>query len=133
MIRSRNVFALALALAVWTSAPAQTADPAKPAIVGWWKVTLEMEGRKSIAYVGFEPDLTGHWRSRTADSPLHDVKFEPDGKLSFHFFLESPQGKSRMDFQGTMVDEELLGTLQSPRSVHPVIGVRHVGPVKPAG
>jgi hypothetical protein len=132
MSPSRCLTALSLALAAWTSIPAQTPEPARPAIVGWWKVTLEFDGRKSLAYLGFEPDLTGYWRSRTADSPLLDVKFEEDGKLSFHFFIDSPEGKKRMDFQGTMVDEELLGTLKSPRGVHPIIGVRHVAVAKTA-
>jgi hypothetical protein len=122
--------------ALFALLPAPVLATERSEVLGWWKITLEADGQKAAAFLQLDVDLeqdrlTGFWRTRRADTPIHDVKLE-EGKLSFHFFLESPEGKQRMTFGGSLIEGRLLGSLTSPRSAHSVVGVRDIEAAKPS-
>jgi hypothetical protein len=102
------------------TAPIWAADE----ITGVWEITMDFSGRKSFAMLSIsrkqDGTLAGKWGR---DEQLSDVKFQ-DGKLTFVRTVGPPDQRFTMNYEGTLKDGKIDGTLSSDWGELPAVGAR---------
>ena len=96
-------------------------------ITGDWMITSEFNGQKMTSILslsrGEDNQLKGRWISFMGVSELKDVKFE-DGKLTFMQVFRFGDQENTSNFEGTIEQNTLSGTLKGERGEFKMEGKR---------
>lgn len=95
-------------------------------VIGDWTMVMEMRGRQMERHLHIEQagdGLSGTFSGDRGTSEVSDITF--DGKkLSFAIVRESPRGEFRMEFEGELAGDRLIGKLNSPMGASEMTGTR---------
>ncbi len=69
---------------------------------------------------------SGTWSGPRGETKLEDVKID-GAKVSFQRELDTPRGKMKIPFEGTVAGDTLKGALKTPRGDRPIEGKRAQG------
>jgi hypothetical protein len=103
------------------------AQQGQPRITGDWMMTSEFNGQKMTSILslsrGEDNQLKGRWINFMGVSELKDVKFE-DGKLTFVQVFRFGDQENTSNFEGTLEQNALSGTLKGERGEFKMEGKR---------
>jgi hypothetical protein len=103
------------------------AQQGQPRITGDWMMTSEFNGQKMTQILslsrGQDNQLKGRWISFMGVTDLKDVKFE-NGKLTFVQVFKFGDQESTSNFEGTLEQNALTGTLKGERGEFKMEGKR---------
>ena len=92
-------------------------------ITGEWEMTMEFGGRESFATMTISKKADGTLTGKWGSSELTDVKFA-DGKLTFARIITFGDQEFTMEYEGTLKDGKITGTMSSDRGEFAVNGAR---------
>ena len=99
----------------------------QPRITGDWMMTSEFNGQKMTSILslnrGEDNQLKGRWINFMGVSELKDVRFE-NGKLTFVQVFRFGDQENTSNFEGTIAENTLTGTLKGERGEFAMTGKR---------
>jgi hypothetical protein len=109
---------------------AQASLVAAQDITGEWEMTMDFGGRPSFATLTISKNADGTLAGKWGSNELSNVKFE-DGKLTFVRTVRFGDQEFSMNYNGTLKEGKIAGTLSSERGEFAANGAR-VKPIPPA-
>jgi len=100
-------------------------------ITGEWEMTMEFGGRESFATMTISKKADGTLTGKWGSSELTDVKFA-DGKLTFARIITFGDQEFTMEYEGTLKDGKITGTMSSDRGEFAVNGARRSPCARPS-
>ena len=92
-------------------------------ITGEWEMKMEFGGRESYATMAISKKADGTLAGKWGSGDLSDVRFV-DGKLTFARILTFGDQEFIMEYEGTLKDGKITGTMSSDRGEFAVKGAR---------
>jgi len=92
-------------------------------ITGEWEMKMEFGGRESYATMAISKKADGTLAGKWGSGDLSDVRFV-DGKLTFARILTFGDQEFIMEYEGTLKDGKITGTMSSDRGEFAVNGAR---------
>jgi hypothetical protein len=83
-------------------------------ITGEWEMKMDFGGRDSFATLTISKNADGTLSGKWGSQDLSDVKFK-DGKLTFVRTIRFGDQEFTMDYEGTLKDGKITGTMSSDR------------------
>jgi hypothetical protein len=108
----------------------QTSLVAAQEITGQWEITMEFGGRPSYATLTISKNADGTLAGKWGSNDLSNVKFQ-DGKLTFVRTVRFGDQEFSMNYNGTLKDGKITGTMSSDRGEFAANGAR-LKPIPPA-
>jgi hypothetical protein len=99
-------------------------------ITGEWEMKMEFGGRESFATMTISRKADGTLAGKWGSDDLTDVRFE-DGKLTFARIITFGDQEFIMEYEGTLKDGKIAGTMSSDRGEFAANGARKK-PICPA-
>ncbi|MGD2093775.1 MAG: hypothetical protein PVH77_02085 [Phycisphaerales bacterium] len=93
---------------------AQTSFVRAGDITGEWEMKMDFGGRESFATLTISKNADGALSGKWGSQDLSDVKFK-DGKLTFVRTIRFGDQEFTMDYEGTLKDGKITGTMSSDR------------------
>jgi len=92
-------------------------------ITGEWEIKMDFGGRDSFATLSISKKADGSLAGKWGSQDLSDVKFE-NGKLTFVRTVRFGDQEFTMDYEGTLKDGKITGTMSSDRGEFAANGSR---------
>ena len=92
-------------------------------IMGEWEMKMDFGGRDSFATMTISKKADGNLAGKWGSGELSDVKFE-DGKLTFVRTIRFGDQEITMEYEGTLKDGKITGTMSSDRGEFAANGAR---------
>ena len=92
-------------------------------IMGEWEMKMDFGGRDSFATMTISKKADGTLAGKWGSGELSDVKFE-DGKLTFVRTIRFGDQEFTMEYEGTLKDGKITGTMSSDRGEFAANGAR---------
>jgi len=92
-------------------------------IMGEWEMKMDFGGRDSFATMTISKKADGTLAGKWGSGELSDVKFE-DGKLTFVRTIRFGDQEFTMEYEGTLKDGKITGTMSSDRGEFTANGAR---------
>jgi hypothetical protein len=92
-------------------------------IMGEWEMKMDFGGRESFATMTISKKADGTRTGKWGSQELSDVKFE-DGKLTFVRTIRFGDQEFTMEYEGTLKDGKITGTMSSDRGEFAANGAR---------
>jgi hypothetical protein len=92
-------------------------------IMGEWEMKMEFSGRERFATMTISKKADGTLAGKWGSGELSDVKFE-DGKLTFVRIIRFGDQEFTTEYEGTLKDGKITGTMSSDRGEFAANGAR---------
>jgi hypothetical protein len=115
---SKAIFVVCILLLVQTSLVLAAED-----ITGEWEMTMDFGGRDSFATMTITKNDDGTLAGKWGSNDLSNVKFEGE-KLTFVRTVRFGDQEFTMDYEGTLKDGKITGTMSSDRGEFSANGAR---------
>ena len=92
-------------------------------ITGEWEMKMDFGGRESFATLSISKNADGTLAGKWGSQELSDVKFE-NGKLTFVRIIRFGDQEFTMEYEGTLKEGKITGTMSSDRGEFAANGAR---------
>ncbi len=114
-MRKLSVILFLFAISAAKAAPLSSGKPDEPTVIGRWDITIEKDGKSLPSWLEVQKSGTHTLIGRFVYAfgsarPISEVKVN-DGKYSFSIPPQWEEGTRYMDFEFTISDDQLKGTM----------------------